>query len=172
MLYQWIVTAILVMMAALSPLRGRWAAFFGRGAGFFHFLALMFLPGLVLAAPIVFILEGLLAARIASRKLRVPIVLGTVALYCVLSGVMGGVAQVGWRFVRAEEALVAPIFVILPISALGVFCFWLPATSSGLYVLLAKKPRWWVTALIGCGTLFLGIVLWLLLGTLAGAQTD
>jgi hypothetical protein len=174
-LYELIMNALLMpMMQAVEPLRDKWSSLLGSTAPFFHLLLLIFVPGLILAAPIAFSAEGLVARRVGGRRFRVLVAAGGGLVYALLSGGTGYVGALGSNLAMysASMALTGPLIVILPLSALGVFGFWLPSIACGSYTALAKCPRWWVAGLVGTATLIVGVWLWILLGTLVGALND
>jgi hypothetical protein len=174
-LYELIVNGLLMpVWTAVEPLRGQWSSVLGSTAPFFQLLFAIFVPGLILAAPIAFSAEGLVARRVGKRRFRVLVAAGGSLAYALLSGVTGYVGVLGSALAAdaAGMALTGPLIVILPITALGVFGFWLPSIACGSYAVLAKCPKWWVAGLLGTATLIVGVWLWILLGTLVGAPTD
>jgi len=174
-LYDLIMNVLLMpVFLAAEPLRDKWSSVLGSTAPFFHLLFVIFVPGLILAAPIAFSAEGLVARRVGERRFRVLVAAGGGLVYALLSGGTGYVGVLGSDLAAdaAGMALTGPLIVILPLSALGVFGFWLPSIACGSYAALAKCPKWWVAGLLGTATLIVGVWLWILLGTLVGAPTD
>ena len=176
MLYKLISYVLLMpVLLAVEPLRNKWSSLLVSGGSFFHLLGLLFVPGLILAAPIVFSAEGLFARRVGERRFRVLVAVGGGLVYALLSGVMSYVGELGGSNstgTAAELVLMGPLLIVLPISALGVSGFWLPSIACGSYIALAKSPKWWVAGLLGTATLIVGVWLWILLGTLVGAPSD
>jgi hypothetical protein len=174
-LYELIMDVLLMpVCVAVEPLRDKWSSVLGSTAPFFHLLFVIFVPGLILAAPIAFSAEGLVARRVGGRRFRVLVAAGGGLVYALLSGGTGYVGMLGSHLAgdAAGIALTGPLIVILPIHALGMFGFWLPSIACGSYTALAKCPKWWVAGLLGTVTLIVGVWLWILLGTLVGAPND
>jgi hypothetical protein len=161
------------VLPAVEPLRGQWASALGWTAPFFHLLGLIFVPGLVMAAPIAFSLEGMVARRVSGRRSRLFVPGGGALAYALLSGLTVFLASLGSGFTEEVAThLRVPLLLVLPVSALSVFGFWLPSIACGAYATFAERPKWWVAGLVGTATLIAGVWLWILLGTLVNAPTD
>ena len=174
MLYELIFNILIApVIGAVEPLRDHWSSLYQATAGFFWLFSLIFVPALVLAAPVAFGLEGLAMGRVAAIGRRVLVATGGSVVYALLASVMDYVVCLGSDFgADFGMLLTVPIIVVLPTNALGVFGFWLPTIVCGTYGTLAKRPKWWVGTLLGFAVLILGVWLWILLGTLVGAETD
>lgn len=148
--------------------------------GFYWLLPQILVPGLVLAAPIVFSIEGLFAAPLGGKR-PYWVVFVSPLIYAALAGIMLSIYKLGiesgprstsgdWIFMVR-----VPLMLMFPRStggALSVFGFWLPSIATGLYCHLSRKPRWWLSGLIGLITLITGVQFWTLMNVLLGAETD
>ncbi len=164
----------------LKDYRGRFSGPLGWSKGFFFQLPLIFARWLALLAPIAFSAEGLFATRLEGRRrYRAVLVasLGYVGLAGVVMYIMF-VLESGLSITRRDliDMILMPLLILrvllVPVSALSVFGFWLPTVATGLYCRLSKHPRWWLSGLLGTFTLLAGVLLWSLMGDLVGAETD
>lgn len=152
----------------------------GGGYGFYWLLPQIFVPGLVLAAPIAFCLEGLFTASL-ERKRRCWVVFVAPLVYAGLASVTLSIYRLiiesGLSFTSRDwiNMIRLSLLLLFPRStggALSVFGFWLPSIGTGLYCHLSRKPRWWLSGLIGLLTLIAGVQFWTLMNVLLGAETD
>jgi hypothetical protein len=166
-----------VIWGFLKDYRGNLSGSLGWTQDFFHLLPQLFVPGLVLAAPMAFSLEGLFAARLeGNRRHRAVFVLslGYVGLTGVMELVYMLVPGSGLSSMSGDwiHMILVSLMLLLPVHALSVFGFWLPVVATGLYCRLSRHPRWWLSGLIGTLTLIAGVLFWTLMGVLVGAETD
>lgn len=148
---------------------------FGGMKGFFWQMPQLLVPGLVLAAPIAFSVEGLFATRLdVKRRYRAVFLapLGYFGLAAVMESAYVLVLESGLSIISGEWMIYLPLLYLFRWSALSVFGFWLPSVATGLYCRLSKHPQWWLSGLIGTLTLIAGVLLWTLMGVLVGAETD
>ena len=142
---------------------------------FFHLLPQLLVPGLVLAAPIAFSLEGLFAGPLEGKRHYWVVFVAPLG-YAGLAGVMLSaymlVLESGLGSTSGDWIYMIPLMLLLPHHALSVFGFWLPSIATGLYCRLSKHPRWWLSGLIGLLTLIAGVQFWTLMCVLLGAETD
>jgi hypothetical protein len=148
--------------------------------GFFWLLPQILVPGLVMAAPISFSLEGLFAAPLESKH-RYWVVFVAPLVYSVLASILLVVYRIviesGLSFKNEDWEIMIRLtpLLLFPFragGALSFFGFWLPSIATGLYCQLSRKPRWWLSGLIGLFTLIAGVQFWILMCVLTGDQTD
>jgi hypothetical protein len=158
---------------AVLPLWGKWSSAFGQTADFFWLFPLIFVPSLILAAPIAFFVEGFFARRVRDRRRRSLLAVSGGLLYALLSGVSCLLTMPGSDpDTNLKMMFEVPWIMMLPTSAVGVFGFWLPSVACGIYATLTERPKWWVAGIIGTATLLVGVWFWIALGVLVGAETD
>lgn len=161
--------------AFLKDYRGTLSGLGGGGHGFYWLMPQLLVPGLVLAAPIVFPIEGLFAAPLGGKR-PYWVVFVTPLVYAVLAGVMLSiyilVTVSGPGSTSGDFIYMMPRMLLFPFHALSVFGFWLPSIATGLYCHLSRRPRWWLSGLIGLLTLLAGVQFWTLMCVLVGAETD
>jgi len=174
MLYEWIMEALIMpQWLPVDALHGRWSHLYDSWSGFFWLFGLIVVPGLILAAPPAFSLEGLAASRLSLKRYHALVAVGGTIVYALLASVMLFVSSLGSEYAMfGGFSWTAPLIYVAPVSALSVLGFWLPSISVGLYTSLAKRPRWWVAAIIGTVAVVLGVWLWVLFGNAIGAETD
>jgi hypothetical protein len=158
--------------SAVAPLHGHWASLYDSLGDFFWLLGLQGVSGLVLAAPVAFGLQGLLVARAVSRRRKVIQAAALAVAYPLLGGLMQWIASLGSADQAGPWYVVYALSLFLPRGAYSVFGFWLPALASSAYVTFSKRPKWWVAAVLATVVLILGVWLWMVVGTLVGAETD
>jgi hypothetical protein len=161
----------------LKDYRGKLHWSLGGWQNFYHLLPQLMVPGLVLAAPIAFSVEGLFTARVeGNRRYRAVFILSLA--YLGLAGVMEFVYMLVLESGRSSMSgewnymMLVPLMLLLPHHALSVFGFWLPSVATALYCRFSKRPQWWLSGLIGTLTLIAGVLFWTLMGVLVGAETD
>jgi hypothetical protein len=152
----------------------------GWGHDFYWLLPQIFVPGLVLVAPIAFSLEGLFVAPLESKR-RYWVVFVAPLVYIGLASIILSVYEIviesGLSFTSRDWIIMIrllPLLLLFPFragGALSVFGFWLPSIATGLYCHLSRKPRWWLSGLIGLLTLIAGVQFWTLMCVLTGAET-
>ena len=157
----------------LTTYRGALSEPLGWTKGFFFLLGIIFVHALVLAAPIAFCAEGLFAARLEGRR-RYRAVLVASLGYAGLAGVVMNIMESGLSSGSRDliDLIIMLRLLLYPASALSIFGFWLPAVATGLYCRLSRHPRWWLSGLLGTLTLLAGVLFWILMGVLVGAETD
>jgi len=160
------------VMMIVQPLRGQLNSLHQAVADFFWLAPLVVVPGLMIAASVVFSCEGWILGRVVHWGHKVLVVLSSGVLYALLTGIITYIVMLGkvsWSYYSIIP--VGKSFVV-PTTAIGVFGFWLPTIVCAVYAIRAKRPRWWVNAILGFTVLTLGVWLWILFGTLVNAGTD
>ena len=142
-------------------------------AGFFGTDIIIFAPGLLLAAPIVFAVLGAFAARTDDRRTRLLESALAAVAFALVAGVAWLVAYGGPGPAPGLPGLTyVPVMIlvaIVPVTALSLFAFWLPSALAAAYVALARRPRWWASGLIGAAAVLGGLWMWIVIGQLVGA---
>jgi len=166
------------VLSRAEPHRGKWAShnrspWASSSGRFFYLLFVLGAPGLVLAAPFAFALQAEMAGWMVGKGRRAAAAAGGVALFASFTALGEGLMTVGTDIagILAGSAKMSAALLI-PVSAVSVFGFWLPAVVTGLYTTLARRPKWWVAAPVGTATVIVGLWFCVIVGTFVGAATD